>query len=96
MVFRTAVSREALATGALNDELVQRQIAEQTAAALEQLFLDQILDAARRQRAGRGKSGLLTERGHRPKKMLQGQPVDPGDLIIGQPLLPAAVRARHK
>ena len=101
MVLRVAVSPQAFAaraierqTGRVHED--QREIAEQIAAALEQALLDQVLDAARRQGTGRGGRHLLAEPGHRAVEVVQLQPVDPGDPVVGHPFLAAAVRARHK
>ena len=39
---------------------------------------------------------LLAEPGHRPVEVMQLQPVDPGDPVVGHPFVAAAVRARHE
>jgi hypothetical protein len=101
IVLRVAVSPQAFAaratkrqTGRVHED--QREIAEQIAAPLEQALLDQVLDAAWRQRAGGGRCRLLAEPGHRAVEMVQLQPGDPGDLVVGHPFVAAAVRAGHK
>src|SRR5215469_17197244 len=101
MVLRVAVSPQALAAGAVERQTGrvhedQRKIAEQIPAALEQALLDQILDAARRQRIGADRGDLLAQPGHRPVKVMQLQLLDPGDLVVRHPSLAAAIRARYK
>ena len=101
MVLRVAVSPEARAAGAVGRQTGcihedQREIAEQIATALEQALLDQVLDAARHQRPGRGWDDLLAEPSHRPVEMMQLKPIDPGDLVVGHPYLATAVRARYE
>jgi hypothetical protein len=65
---------------------------------LEQPLLDQVLDGARRERRrvllllGRQ---FLAEPRHGPIQMMQRQPLDPGDVVVGHPLLAGAVRTGH-
>jgi hypothetical protein len=90
MILGVAVSPQAVAAGAVERQAGgvhedQRQIAEQIAPALEQALLDHVLDAARRQRAGSGGADLLAQPGHRPIEVMQLEPVDPLDPVIGDP-----------
>ena len=101
MVLGVAIGPQAGAAGAVERQTGrvhedQRQIAKQIAAALEQALLDQVLDAARGQRAGSGGGDLLTKPGHCPVEVMQLQLLDPGDPVVGHPFLAAAVRARHE
>jgi hypothetical protein len=101
MVLRVAVSPQAFAAGAIERQAGrvhedQREVAKQITAALEQALLDQVLDAARRQRVGPDGGDLLAEPGHRPVEVMQLQLLDPGNPVVGHPFLAAAIRARHE
>jgi len=69
----------------------QRQVAEQVAATLEQMLLDQILDAARGQCPLAHWLQFFAKPGHGAIKMMQLQAVDAGDGIIYQPFLASPV-----
>ncbi|MER8734459.1 hypothetical protein NKH28_32560 [Mesorhizobium sp. M1227] len=65
----------------------QGQISEQVAAAIEQLFLDQILHAPWTQTSFGLFFDLLAEPGHRPVKVMQLKALDAADLVIGHAVL---------
>jgi hypothetical protein len=84
-------------TGRVHED--QRQVAEQIAAPFEQALLDQVLDAARCQSAGRAgavSSPSQAKPSHRSVEVMQLQPVNPCYAVIDHPFVAAAVRARHK
>ena len=92
---------ERLAAGALEIEagrVHEHQIepAEQIAPTREQLLLDDVLQAARRERRGAVLlifAQLLAEPGHRPIEMMQIEPLDAVDRVILAPAIRRAVGA---
>jgi hypothetical protein len=65
------------------------------AAAVEQFLLDQVLDAARRQRPDRLLLQFLAQPGHGPIEVMQLQALRAGDVVILHPRRTVAVRARR-
>ena len=61
------------------------EVGEEIAAAVEQPLLDQVFDAARRQRPIRLLLHLLAEPGHGPVEVMQIEPLGAGDVVILDP-----------
>ena len=74
-----------------------RQLAEQVVPAGKQPLLDEILDAARGERAAGllGLRQLLAQPAHGAIEMVEMQIVDAVDAVVVAPMLAGAVRARH-
>jgi len=72
------------------------RVGEQVAAPLKQLLLDQVFDAARRQRLGRLLLQLLAEPSHGPIEVMQVEPFGAGDVVILHPRRAVAVRSRNE
>ena len=74
----------------------QRQVGEEVAPPLEQLLFDLVLHAARRDPLRAGRLDLLAEPRHRSIKVMERQPLGPGDQVILHPGGAVPVRAGHK
>ena len=72
------------------------EVGEEIAAAVEQLLLDQVLDAARRQRPFRLLLDLLAEPGHGAVEVMQIEPFGAGDVVILHPRRTVAIRSRDE
>ena len=72
------------------------EIGEQIAAAVEQLLLDQVLDAARRQRPIRLLLQFLAEPGHGAVEVMQIEPLGAGDVVVLHPRRAVAIRSRDE
>jgi len=72
------------------------EVGEEVAAAVEQRLLDQVLDAARRERPGGPLLHLLAEPGHGAVEVMQVEPFGPGDVVVLHPRRTVAIRARDE
>ena len=72
------------------------EVGEQIAAAVEQPLLDQVLDAARRERPVRLLLQFLAEPGHGAIEVMQIEPFGAGDVVILDPRRTVAVRSRNE
>src|ERR1019366_4399806 len=74
-----------------------RELAEQVAPTRKQLLLDEVLDAARRQRAHRllALRQFLAQPGHGAIEMMEPEIIDAVDAVILAPVLAGTVRARY-
>ena len=72
------------------------KVGEEIAAAVEQPFLDQVLDAARRERPVRLLLHLLAEPGHGAVEVMQVEPLGAGDVVILHPRRAVAIRSRDE
>ena len=72
------------------------EVGEQVAAAVEQPLLDQVLDAARRQRPIRLLLQFLAEPGHGAVEVMQIEPLGAGDVVILHPRRTVAIRSRNE
>ena len=72
------------------------EVGEEIAAAVEQLLLDQVLDAARRERPFRLLLHLLAEPGHGAVEVMQIEPFGAGKVVILHPRRAVAIRSRDE
>src|SRR6202022_2019845 len=72
------------------------EVGEQVAAAVEQPLLDQVLEAARRQRPIRLLLEFLAEPGHGAVEVMQIEPLGAGDIVILDPRGAVAVGSRNE
>src|SRR5450830_1620198 len=73
-----------------------REIGEQVTPAIEQLLLDDVLDAARRQSPLRLLFHLFTEPRHRPIEMVEVETIDAGNVVVLHPGRAVTIRSGNE